>query len=59
MTFNIIPARAAVFIDSQLHGLLTNSAITAATMQDRAIIHLAGHDAEFDRVPGLMRYAPV
>jgi predicted nucleic acid-binding protein len=43
---------------SQLHGLLTNDAITAATMQDQAIAHLASHDADFDWVPGLMRYAP-
>ena len=51
-----IPPLAASL--SQLHGLLTNDAITAATMQDQAIVHLASHDADFDRVPGITRYAP-
>jgi predicted nucleic acid-binding protein len=44
---------------TQLHGLLTNDAITAATMQGQAIIHVASHDSDFDRVPVLTRYAPV
>jgi predicted nucleic acid-binding protein len=43
---------------SQLHGLLTNDAVTAACMQDQRIVHLASHDTDFDRVPGLTRYAP-
>jgi predicted nucleic acid-binding protein len=43
---------------SQLHGLLTNDALILATMQDQAITHLASGDADFDRVPGLKRYAP-
>ncbi|MFO0964008.1 MAG: type II toxin-antitoxin system VapC family toxin [Gemmataceae bacterium] len=43
---------------SQLHGLLTNDAISLACMQDRGIIHLASHDDDFDRVAGLTRYAP-
>jgi predicted nucleic acid-binding protein len=43
---------------SQLHGLLTNDAITVAAMQDQSIIHIASHDADFDRVPGLHRYQP-
>jgi predicted DNA-binding antitoxin AbrB/MazE fold protein len=29
-----------------------------ASMQDQAIIHLASNDTDFDRVPGLTRYAP-
>lgn len=53
---HLLPLAASL---SQLHGLLTNDAITAATIQDRAIVHLASHDADFDRVPGLTRYAPV
>jgi predicted nucleic acid-binding protein len=44
---------------SQLHGLLTNDGYILATMQDQAIRHLASNDADFDRVPGLTRYAPV
>jgi predicted nucleic acid-binding protein len=53
---HLMPLAASL---SQLHGLLTNDAVTAATMQDQALIHLASHDADFDRVPGLTRYAPV
>jgi predicted nucleic acid-binding protein len=52
-----LPPLAAAL--SQLHGLLTNDALILATMQDHAITHLASHDADFDRVPGVMRYAPV
>lgn len=43
---------------SQLYGLLTNDGITAATMQDQSIVHLVSHDDDFDRVPGITRYAP-
>jgi predicted nucleic acid-binding protein len=53
---HLLPLAASL---SQLHGLLTNDAITAAAMQDQAIVHLASHDTDFDRVPGLTRYAPV
>jgi predicted nucleic acid-binding protein len=53
---HILPLAASL---AQLHGLLTNDAITAATLQDQAIVHLASHDSDFDRVPGLTRYAPV
>jgi predicted nucleic acid-binding protein len=53
---HILPLAASL---AQLHGLLTNDAITAAIMQDQAIVHLASHDTDFDRVPGLTRYAPV
>lgn len=52
-----IPPLAASL--AQLHGLLTNDAITAAIMQDQTIVHIASHDSDFDRVPGLKRYAPV
>lgn len=53
---HILPLAASL---AQLHGLLTNDAITAAIMQDQAIVHIASHDSDFDRVPGLTRYAPV
>jgi predicted nucleic acid-binding protein len=43
---------------SQLYGLLTNDAFILASMQDEGIVHLASHDTDFDRVPGLTRYAP-
>ena len=52
-----IPPLAASL--AQLHGLLTNDAITTAIMQDETIIHIASHDTDFDRVPGLNRYTPV
>jgi hypothetical protein len=28
------------------------------SMQQQGLTHLASHDADFDRVPGLTRYAP-
>ncbi len=39
-------------------GLLTNDALVVAVMQRHGLTHLASHDADFDRVPGLTRYAP-
>jgi predicted nucleic acid-binding protein len=40
------------------HGLLTNDSLIVVLMQDRGLTALASLDADFDRVPGLMRYAP-
>jgi predicted nucleic acid-binding protein len=51
-----LPPLAAAL--SQVHGLLTNDALILATMQDQAITRLASSDVDFDRVPGLTRYAP-
>ena len=51
----LLAAAAAL---SQEHGLLTNDALTVAVMQANALTKLASHDADFDRVPGLTRYAP-
>ena len=51
-----LPPLAATL--SQLHGLLTNDALILATMQDQAITCLASSDTDFDRVPGITRYAP-
>jgi predicted nucleic acid-binding protein len=39
--------------------LLTNDALILATMQDQTITDLASSDTDFDRVPGITRYAPV
>jgi predicted nucleic acid-binding protein len=50
-------ARAADF--SRQYGLLTNDALVVAIMQDHGVTHLASNDADFDRVPGITRYAPV
>lgn len=44
---------------SQQLGLLTNDALIVALMQANGLKRLASHDADFDRVPGLMRYAPL
>jgi predicted nucleic acid-binding protein len=41
------------------HGLLMNDAVAVAVMDDNKLPHLASLDADFDRVPGLTRYAPV
>jgi predicted nucleic acid-binding protein len=40
------------------HGLLSADAVVVAVMRDNALTHLASHDADFDRVPGISRYAP-
>jgi predicted nucleic acid-binding protein len=44
---------------SQQTGLLSNDALVVAVMQDLGLVHLASHDADFDRVAGITRYAPV
>jgi predicted nucleic acid-binding protein len=49
-------ATAAAF--SQQYGLLSNDALIVAVMQANGLAHLASNDADFDRVPGLTRYAP-
>jgi predicted nucleic acid-binding protein len=43
---------------SRQHGLLTNDAVILALMQAHRLTHLASHDAHFDALPGLTRYAP-
>jgi predicted nucleic acid-binding protein len=42
----------------QQYGLLSNDALIVAVMQANGLTNLASHDADFDRVPGLTRYAP-
>ena len=44
---------------SQQHGLLHNDALIVAVMQFNGLSNLASSDTDFDRVPGLTRYAPV
>lgn len=44
---------------SQQHGLLSGDALIVASMQHFGISAIASHDADFDRVPGLVRYQPV
>jgi predicted nucleic acid-binding protein len=44
---------------SQQTGLLHNDALIVAAMHAHGLTQLASADPDFDRVPGLMRYAPV
>jgi predicted nucleic acid-binding protein len=48
---------AATAISRQT-GLLTNDALTVALMQAHGLTKLASNDPDFDRVPGITRYAP-
>ena len=43
---------------SQQLGLLSADALIVTTMREQGLTHLASHDADFDRVPGIIRYAP-
>ena len=43
---------------SQQTGLLTNDALIVALMRANALSNLASNDPDFDRVPGITRYAP-
>jgi predicted nucleic acid-binding protein len=43
---------------SILFGLLSSDALVVIIMQHHHLAHLASLDADFDRVPGLTRYAP-
>jgi predicted nucleic acid-binding protein len=43
---------------SQQFELLTGDALVVAVMRQHGLTNLASEDADFDRVPGLTRYAP-
>jgi predicted nucleic acid-binding protein len=43
---------------STQEGLLSNDALAVALMREMNLVHLASHDSDFDRVPGLVRYSP-
>jgi predicted nucleic acid-binding protein len=49
---------AAGVVLSQQVGLLTNDALIVAIMQAHGLDKIASNDADFDRVPGITRYAP-
>ena len=51
----LVAAAAAL---SRQTGLLTNDALMVAVMQAHGLTKLASNDTDFDRVPGLTRYAP-
>ena len=56
---SIPPALIAVAAAlSQQTGLLSNDALIVAIMQAHGLAILASEDADFDRVPGINRYAP-
>jgi len=44
---------------SQHYGLLTGDALIVAVMEHHRLTELASNDADFDRVPGITRYAPL
>lgn len=52
---NLVPTMAAL---SQQMGLLTNDAFIVAVMQANGLSNIASNDPDFDRVPGITRYAP-
>jgi predicted nucleic acid-binding protein len=52
---DLVATAAAV---SQHHALLSNDALLVAVMHANGLTNLASNDADFDRVPGLTRYAP-
>lgn len=47
---------AAAATISQQHGLLSNDALIVTLMQAHGLAHLASYDADFDCVPGIVRY---
>ena len=55
ITAGLVSAAAAI---SQQNGLLSGDALVVAVMREQGLTHLASHDADFDGVPGLTRYAP-
>ncbi len=50
---------AAASLVSQQSGLLSNDALIVAVMREQGLANLASSDGDFDRVPGIRRYAPV
>jgi predicted nucleic acid-binding protein len=50
---------AGAAASSQRRGMLTNDALRVALMQANAWTSIASHATDFDRVPGITRYAPV
>jgi len=55
----VTPALLAAGVALSQHlGLLTNDGLIVATMQAQGLSRIASNDADFDRVPGIIRYAP-
>jgi predicted nucleic acid-binding protein len=55
ITYALVETATAL---SQQVGLLSGDALILAVMRDHGLTHLASHDTDFDRVPGIARYAP-
>jgi predicted nucleic acid-binding protein len=55
ITASLVEAATTI---SRRAGLLSGDALIVAVMQSEGLTHLASHDADFDRVPGIIRYAP-
>jgi predicted nucleic acid-binding protein len=49
---------ASAALVSQQHQLLSGDALVVAAMQSLGVTNIATEDADFDRVPGITRYAP-
>jgi predicted nucleic acid-binding protein len=59
--FSLFPSHchSGAAASSQRRGMLTNDALRVAVMQANAWTSIASHATDFDRVPGITRYAPV
>ncbi len=55
ITMPLVSAAAEI---SQQDGLLSGDALVVAVMREHGLVNLASHDADFDRISGLTRYAP-
>jgi predicted nucleic acid-binding protein len=55
ITYSAVEAATVL---SHQHELLTGDALVVAVMRQHGLASLASEDADFDRVPGLTRYAP-
>ncbi len=58
----VLPASAALLVAAvglcQQPGMLITDALTVALMQAHGLSKIASDDSDFDRVPGITRYAP-
>ena len=52
------PQISAAAVSSRQTGLLGGDALVVAVRRQHGLTHPASHDADFDRVPALTRYAP-
>lgn len=57
--FPVLASQVSLAADvSRQFGLLSSDALLAVLMRDNAVTLLASNDSDFDRVPGITRYAP-